>query len=51
MQTDSHMIPTGTEENSRRNVPLPEQTEDAIINAAAARILEQYLPAFQELAK
>ncbi len=50
MQADNHATPTGTEETSRHNSPLPEQ-EDAVINTAAARILEQYLPAFQELAK
>ena len=49
MQLDNHATLAGTEE-TRRNSPLPEQ-EDAVINAAATRILEQYLPAFQELAK
>ncbi len=51
MQTDNHKLSAGTEEPSRHNASLPNQTEDAIIDAAAARILEQYLPAFQELAK
>lgn len=50
MQLVNHTTPAGTEETSRRSSSLPEQ-EDAVINAAAARILEQYLPAFQELAK
>ena len=50
MQLDNHATLAGTEETSRQSTSLPEQ-EDAVINAAATRILEQYLPAFQELAK
>ena len=51
MQAGNHKTPVGTEELNRHNASLPNQTEDAIIDAAAARILEQYLPAFQDLAK
>ena len=40
----------GTPDAEQRTAPL-NQTEDAAIDAAAQKILKQYLPAFEELAK
>lgn len=57
MVNEKNTIPHGPETD--RNAPLPggpnnkysAGTEDEMIDRAAARILEKYRPAFEELAK
>ncbi len=51
MQTDTYTVPNGAEEANLPSVSPCRQTDDEAIDAAAARILEQYRPAFLELAK
>ena len=51
-RNDRHMLPAAETATQTTSVPpVPEFTEDEIIDMAAVRILQQYREAFEELAK